>query len=403
MTPSVGEFARLASVSSREREGFEATQVIESSGLRIEALVRRSGLRSMHVEYKVYQNPWTELEEALSGHVEFVGDDLCGFGLHCDGQATWVYDPSANTAIKKHGCQLFEPIPGIAALGELAFLDTLTQDFLLRDLGEDHIDERDVRRIGLKPKQTYRSHLLSAKTFPIRSATIALDAETYFPMLISFVPSAESPASSIAGINSPIRISYKDVQVLDNASSLHPFLPPADARVFEETRAKVSDLDDLAPFAIQLNPLLDREFGSGDSPALLTIDATNERAFVTTHLTRASESSEEESPPARLTLCVGNYVSRNMARRRATFSEFGSSASRDSTSVALLDRTQLWEQRLPGIDTQHAPVEAFFEKDSVFWFLSGTGMELDMLETLAEELLDANNGVPLQPGDTQET
>ena len=109
MISSVAEFARLASTASKERIGFEATQVTESNGLRIEAAVRRYGSRSIHIEYLVYQCSWTELEETLSGQVEFIGDELCGFVLHCEGQATWVYDPSIDTAIRKVGSQLFEP------------------------------------------------------------------------------------------------------------------------------------------------------------------------------------------------------------------------------------------------------------------------------------------------------
>lgn len=388
MTLSVGEFARLASVATSAREGFEATQVVESSGLRIEAVVRRFGLRSIHVEYKVYQNPWTELEETLSGQVEFIGDELCGFGLHYDGQGTWVYDPAANTAIRKIGCQLFEPIPGLATLGELSFLDTLTLDFLLRDMGEESIDERTVRRITLKPKQAYRSQLLSAKTFPIRTATISFDTETYFPMLISFVPSSDSPAASIAGSDAAIRVSYKDVRILDSEGALTPFTPPADARVFEESRVPVSDLADSVPFAIQLAPLVDRGFDLERWPALLTIDTANERGFATAHLSLASDSSEDAAPSTRLALCIGNYMSRNMARRRATFSELGEPSAQGSPSVKLVNRTALWEERLPGIDTQHAPVEAFFEKDGVFWFLSGTGMEPDAMEALAGDLLE---------------
>ena len=90
MIPSVAEFARLAIVTSNERAGFEATQVTEAAGLKIEAAVRRFGARFISVEYHAYQSPWTELEETLSGQIEFIGDELCGLSLHCEGQVTWV-------------------------------------------------------------------------------------------------------------------------------------------------------------------------------------------------------------------------------------------------------------------------------------------------------------------------
>lgn len=391
MTPSVSEFARLSVAASRERVGFEATQITESNGLRIEAMVRRLGSRSIHAEYRTYQSPWTELEETLSGQVEFIGDELCGFGLHCEGQVTWIYDPSTNTAIRKIGTQLFEPIPGLATLGELSFLDSLTSDFLLRDMGEERIDERVVRRINLRPKQAYRSQLLSAMSFPIRKATIDFDTETFFPVCISFVPSSGSPAASIIGTNATILIKYKDVRLLDAPDSAKPFVPPADARVFQESNVPIQDLPDSVPFQMPLHTVFDHGFEAGERPALLTIDAESERAYVTAHFTSTSDSTDEGLPPPRLTICVGNYMSRNMARRRTAFSDREGSPSAEPLPVKLLDRSELWEQGLPGIDTQHAPAEAFFEKEGAFWFLSATGFRMDSMEALARDLFEAQD------------
>jgi len=394
MIPSVAEFARLVSSASTARAGFEATQVIESGGLRIEAAIRRTNPRSIHVEYKTYQSPWNELEEALSGHVEYIGDEICGLGFHGDGQAMWVYDPSTDTAIRKLGIQLFEPIPGLTTLGELSFLDTLTQDFLLRDMGDELFDERPVRRVILKPKQAYRSQLLSAVSFPIRKATIDFDTETLFPLRISFVPSSGSPAASIVGSDATIRISYKDVRLIETAEPVSPFEPPADTRIFEESRTTVEDFAMLLPFPAPLAPLSDHGFETAKGSVLLSIDAENKRAYATAQFSATSASSEEDAPSPRLTLTLGNYISRNMARRRATLSEMGKPPTQDALPMKLLDRRELWEQRLPGIDTQYAPVEAFFEKDGVFWFLSGTGMDLDAIETLARDLLNAEVEAP---------
>ena len=388
MTPSVAEFARLVSAASAVRAGFEATQVIESGRLRIEAVVRCPGLRSIHVEYKTYQNPWTDLEESLSGQAEFIGDDLCGFSFHCEGQITWIYDPSTNVALRKLGTQLFEPIPGLATLGELSFLDTLTQDFLLRDMGDESFNERQVRRISLKPKQSYRSQLLSAVSFPIRKATIDFDTETLFPLRISFVPSSGSPAASIVGPNATIQISYKDVRILETTQSALPFAPPPDTRMFKESRVSVDDLANLLPFPAPLAVLSHHGFEEADGSVLVSIDAENERAYATAQFSAANASSRDDAPSPRLALTLGNYISRNMARRRTTFSEMGKPSSQDSLPLKLLDRSEQWEQLLPGVDTQHAPVEAFFEKDGVFWFLAGTGMDLDSIESLARDLYE---------------
>lgn len=393
MIPSVAKFARLASTASEERVGFESTQVIESNELRVEAAVRWLGSRSIHVEYKIYQSPWTELEEALSGQIEFVGEELCGLTLNYEGNVTWIYDPSTDTAIRKIGSQLFEPIPGLATLGELSFLGTLTQDFLLRDLGEESIGNRVIRRIALKPKQAYRSQLLSSVAFPIRKATIDFDSETFFPVHISFVPSSGSPAASIVGPNATIRISYKDVVVLQNNDSANPFAPPPSARVFEESRASVEDLADLLPFSAPLAALSNHGFKAAGKAALLTIDAENGRAYATSQFSSSNATSQEDAPSPRLTLTFGNYVSRNMVRRRTTFSEMGKPASEGSLPLQFLDRRKMWEQRFPGIDAQYAPVDAFFEKGGVFWFLSGTGMGLDSMETLARDLFETEDEV----------
>jgi len=101
MTSSVATFAHLVSEASKERRGFEATQRIESGGLRIEARIRRHGPGSMHVDYKTYQSPWTELQEALSGQVELVGDELCACTIECERQSSWIHDPSTNTVLRK--------------------------------------------------------------------------------------------------------------------------------------------------------------------------------------------------------------------------------------------------------------------------------------------------------------
>ena len=393
MTSSVAAFAHLAGSASREREGFEATQVIESGGLRVEAFIRRTDRRSIHVEYKTYQSPWAELQEALSGQVEFVGDELCGLALNCEGALSWVVDPSTNTVLRKLGCQLYEPIPGLATLGELAFLDTLTQDFLLRDLGEETFDNRAVRRVGLKPKQTYRSQLLSVIAFPIRKATIDFDTETYFPLSISFVPSADSSAASILGPDATIRISYKDVRILDAAAANPSFSPPPDAKVFEEMTIAGGELIERLPFPVSTVLLREHGFDPAGGTVLVSRDAEHERSYATIQYTSLGSPSEN-AVSSRLTLTVGNYVSKTMARRRTTFSESGQPASDDSLPITLLDRKGLWEQRFPGIDSQFAPVEAFFEKQGVFWFVSGTGMDLDSMEALAKDLLEATPQKP---------
>ena len=392
MTSSAATFAHLASVASKERAGFEATQLIESGNLRVEAHIRRYTPRSMHVNYKTYQSPWTDLQEALSGQVELIGDELCASTIMCEGQTSSIYDPSTNTVLRKVGCQHFEPIPGLTTLGELSFLDTLTQDFLLRDLGETTIKDQTVRRLDLKPKQPYRSQLLSSVVFPIRKATIDFDPETYFPLSITFIPSPDSPAASIVGPHATIHITYRDVQLLETPQASHSFTPPADARVFEETASTGATLSEQTPFSIPAEVLTKHGFDPTDGMAVVSRDAESERVYATIQYTAADGRTEDEDTPQdealspRLTILVGNYISKTMARRRATLSESGQPAEDDA--LTLLDRTTLWEKKFSGIDTRFAPVEAFFEREGVFWFLSGTGMTLASIETLARDLFE---------------
>ena len=395
MTSSVSAFARSVAAAADERIGFTATQAIQSGPLSVEAAIRQSssGRRSLRVEYATYQNPWTELEETLTGQLEFTGDELCGLVLHRQGQTTWVHDLATDVAIQKLGSTVFEPIPGLATLGELSFLHTLARDFLLRDLGEHDMAGQRVRRFGLKPKQPYRSHLLSTTTFPIRHATIDFHTETYFPIAVTLVPSSTSPAASIVGPDASIHVSYKDVRLLESADLVLSFAPPPDTRIFKESRVPVLDLAEILPFSTPLLILSNHGFVVGDSSVLLSLDADNEKAFATATFSSSQPSTSDEDVEPRLIITFGNYVSRNMARRRATFSEHGTPATQETCPARLLDRRILWEERFSALDTKFAPVEAFFEKEGVFWFLSGTGMDLDAIQTIAAALFDAEEKV----------
>jgi len=325
MTSSVAAFANLASSASRNRAGFEASQVIETEGLRIEAHVRRRDLRTIQIEYKTYQSPWSDLQEALTGQVEFVGAELCGLTINCEGAHTWVIDPTSNTVLRKPGCQLFEPIPGLATLGELSFLDTLTQDFLLRDLGEQTINSRTVRRIALKPKQIYRSQLLNTISFPIRKATIDFDPETYFPLAISFSPSNDSPAASIIGPNATIRISYKDVQVLETPSPMASYSPPANAKVFEETTIGGDELAEQLPYPISAELLIEHGFNPAEGMAVLSKDTDHDRIYATVQYAPAPSSAN-----------AGAALRRRCLRKCG-----GVSTRRRAVSTIDLDRRQL--------------------------------------------------------------
>jgi hypothetical protein len=384
MTDSVVELARSIENRFGEQTSFEATQTIEGPGLRVQASVRRRGLGFLTVNFTAYESPWLDLEEILHGRVEYVASELEDLQLHAEPRFTWVVDPGTRTLIRKPGRYLFEPIPGLSMLGEVAFLGTLTHDFLLRDLGDETLNGRAIRRLALKPKQPYRSHLLSIITYPVRRVTLDLDAETLFPARISFRPTAGSPAASIVGSDASLSVTYENVKILDTKDRPLPYEPPADARVLEESHVSVDELESTLPFPLSLGPIVDRGFRSEGRSATLTLDTNHKRGFALASFSNA----EDDKSDIHLTLCVGNYVSRNMARLRATLSDTGHLASSESP-IRLLDRRSLWEKALPGVDTERAPVEAFFEHDGTFWFLNVTGRDLDWMTGLASELLAA--------------
>jgi hypothetical protein len=389
MASSIIEFARSVSASSRHRTGFAATQRIEFGNALVEAAVRRFGSRSVCVEFKSYRSPWSELEDVLYGRLEFDERELCGLYLQYDGHHTWIHDAATSTSIRKKGRHLFEPIPGISALAELSCIDTLVHDFLVHDLGEDTVDGRNVRRLAIKPKQPYRSQLLSTVAFLIRRAVLDLDTETLFPVRISFVPSEDAPAAALLGSEGSILIAYSDVQILDTASPVRPFAPPAGGRVFEESHQPVEGLEDLLPFPVSLQPVPEHGFHPIREATVVSIDADNGRAYVSMEYSSEGDPSGGSDRTRRLVLTFGNYVSRNMARRRATLSEMGETRTCGAQALTVFSRAKVWERRFPGMDTQQAPTEAFFEHGGVFWFLSATAMDPESVERLACDLLTA--------------
>lgn len=390
MIPSIQSFARAVHRAHIERKGFSATQTITSGQLRIDAEIRQVGHRSTALQFNTYQNPWTDLEEALSGHVEYTGDELCSVAIHREGSKTWVVDPAMSTATRKLGSHLYEPIPGVSALGELSFLARLTQDFLLRDLGEHAHGDGKIRRVSLKPKQAYQVNLLSTVTFPVRSVTIDFDTQTYFPHSISLLPSTGSPASSIVGPQTSIVVSYSDVKIAENGTTDGAYEPQADMHIFEESMVAVQDLEDHLPFDVPLHVISEQGF-SANAPAFrVTLDSKKERSYLTMHFSPVQPSSDDETERPRLSVTCGNFMSRNMARRRITLSEQGTQADDEVATLSLLDRGTLWEARFPGVDTQQAPVEVSFEKAGVFWFLHGTNIELESLKALALAIFNAD-------------
>lgn len=380
---STPAFAHAISEACRKLSGFEATQTIAAGPIR---LVARIGLHrpdSLAVEYQTYENPLLDLEDRLTGDAEYVPDELAGLSLHFDGQRTWLHDTSTGVCVVRASRLLFEPLPEFALIGEIGYLRDLPHDYLLREREPETIDARQARVLALKPKRPHSTHAFKAVSFLASRATVAIDTETLFPLRLCFTPVRASHAHRVIGADGSITVSYSSVRLTSDAPS--SFVPPEGTRVFHEDSLPVVELAGRLPFSLSLASFDDAQFVPFDGRALLVEDADNDRAYCTVPFVRR-ETGEDESAQF-VTLRVGNYLSRNMARRRLAAAELGGELTVDGHTARVLDRRSLWEKHAPGIDSSQAPRELSFERGGIFGFLIGSGIEADELTQLATGLI----------------
>lgn len=381
MAQSAIEIARAATAAYRTLEGFEATQTLSAGSIRAEARVRYRRPGKITAEYHTYQDPLGEFEERLTGAPEFVSDELIGMQLVYDGYGTWLYDPRSNVALHKSGRALYAPLHGMHVLAELGFLRDLTHDFLLRDEGEETIAGRPTRRLGLKPKAPHRTFLLKEELFPVQRATVAFDAETSFPLRITYTPSHDSVLYYLVGPSTPITVEYADVRIGEVADERFSFTPPEETRVFREEQLLRDALTERLPFAVPLEALERRGVTFYGDRAVVTLDEAAERGYAL--FTLVPPKSEGEDPgPQVLSLRVGNYLSRNMSRRRATLAEHGESLELGGLKARFLDRSARIKDDLPEI-AERRVMEVAWEDGGVFGFLLGEGLTKEALLELA--------------------
>jgi outer membrane lipoprotein-sorting protein len=387
MVSSAAEFARSAVDSYQGLDGFAATEAVRGASIEATARVRFRKPEMIHLEYRTYRSPITELDEALTNGAEFTEAEIIGMVFSYDGRSTWLYDAGAGVAIQKPSRALFEPLPAVEAMGEIAFLEQLTRDFLIRDAGTETIAGRSTRLLGLKPKHSYRSHLLKSVTFPIRRATVALDEETLFPLRIRFYPAVGSALLPLAGAKGAITIEYSDVRREAPEHAVFAFSPPEGTRVFRETVLRTEELSERLPFPFAIDGLLQQDYRLLGGAGSATIDEKNGRGYCT--LTLVPEQ-ETENRPRWVTVRVGNYLSRNMSRRNATISEAGKDVRVRSLNAKLLDRRPLWAERVPDAEPR-APLEIAWEEGGVFWFVAAEGVEESGLTGLASSLIKSTS------------
>jgi len=379
------ELARNAMSAYAALEGFTATQKITAGPIHAEARIRFQKPNKVTVEYRDYQNPLADLEEELAGGAEFLADELTGMQLICDGRGTWLYDAKNDIAIHKSGRALYAPLPGTTVIAEFGFLETLAHDFLLRDEGEEEFEGRKAQRVGLKPKVSHRSSLLKEEVFPVKKASLVLDAETFFPLKITYVPSYPSTLSYLLGSGTSVAIEYNDVRLGETDEKLFSFTPPEGTRVFREQLVPSEALDETLPFRIPLDKLEEqaklRLYGNR---ATVAVNKAKDRAYALLALVPSEEKADDEDSYA-LSLRVGNYLSLNMNRRRAALSEHGEEITLEGLSAHFLDRGEVLKQKIPQAP-ERSVLEIGWEREGVHWFLLGENLPKELLLEIAKIL-----------------
>ncbi len=382
---SLPDFAQAVVEATRGLKAYEATQTVEAGRIRLTARIASSRPDRLMVEYESYENPLLELEERLTGDAEYTADELIGLSLHLEGKETWLHDPSTHVCLVKPSRALFEPFPEFAVLGTLECLWDLPHDYLLRDLEPETIGGREARILALKPKHEHRTHLFKHVSFLTRKAIVAFDPETLFPIRLRFSPLATSETHRMLGPEGQITVRYTDVRL--GAEPRPSFSPPDDARVFREKWLTIDELAGQLPFSLTIAPLIEAGYESLGGRVRVTSCAEQERAYIVASF--FSRSDEKDGADMQIvSLRAGNYMSRNMARRKVTIAEVGEDEAIGSQNARYLDRRALWEEHASGIDPSQAPCELAWERDGIFWFLSGIGVGRSDLVRLAGDLLD---------------
>ena len=396
MAQSAKEVARAAMLAYEALESFEATQKISAGAISAEARIRYKKPNKITVEYRTYQDPLSEFEERVVGGVEFIADELIGMQLVYDGHGTWLYEAKNGVAIHKLGRTLFPPLRGTNVLAEIGFLHGLTRDFLLRDEGVESIAGLSAYRLGLKPKEPHRSLLLKEEDFPLKKATVTLDAKTSFPLKITYYPSSVSTLFYLVGPSTPVTIEYADLRLNKVDEERFSFKPPEGTRVFREKMVSQDTLNEELPFAVPLDNL-EQHLGYKlyGNRVTVTINDDKDRAYALLALVPSQkEESEGSTGPDRephiLSLRVGNYLSRNMSRRRAFLSEQGEKLALGDTTAQFLDRGTLLKDQFTEAAVRNI-LELGWEKDGVYWFLLGEELEkttlIDVANVLAQPQL----------------
>ncbi|MGD9676170.1 MAG: hypothetical protein AB7V19_05760, partial [Candidatus Bipolaricaulia bacterium] len=259
----------------------------------------------------------------------------------------------------------------------------LIHDFLIRDDGATDELGRPARVLRLKPKRAKRNYLLKSISYPFERAILDVDADSLFPIRIRFRPSASSPLASLLGLEEWVTIQYTNVRL--GTPDEADFVPSAaeDSRELVESFVSPSNLAEALPVRVPLSVLSDRGFAALD-PCTVVTDGERKRGYATVWFARrAGEATADE---ALLTLRIGNYLSRHMARRRATIAERGEDVALAAHSARYLDRSVLWSEKQAPPPPTPFVVDLSWDDAGVFTILTADGLTRSELVELASEL-----------------
>lgn len=355
--------------------GFACDQEITAGGLRINASVKFKKPRKLTVEYDKYRNPVEEFQADFFGGPEFDSNDLENARLVYNGDSTWIHLISKEVAIKKQGRRLFTPFAGVDILGQLGFLTDILSDFLLKDDGEGEINDREVYRLGLKPKAYRKSLFLKEEVFSLDSAQLAIDKETKLPLKITYRPGQRDQLRFMSSQGGPIYVQYSNYRIDGPSDGDFQFDHTKVENVFEEEKLSKDEFTEKFPIEFNLEGLEKQGFKPATEELSLSIDREKDRAYATLGFVSESEEGEEQIS---LQLLAGNYLSREMNRHRSFLSENGENININGNEGKLVDRGENVKDRLPK-ELKSDILEIGLQVENGFYYLLGQDVDRDRL------------------------
>lgn len=375
------EFAKKAMNAYQKLDSFKARQTVTSGQIYVKAQVCFKKPSKVSLEYQRYQDPMLDLEEEVTGGPEFVTQDLIAMRIIFNGKNTWFYHRESDLAVERWGRVLPSPLGQIEVMAQIGFLTNLISDYLLRGEGQGTVNNREVIKLGIKPKARSRSLFLKEEIFDFDRASLALDAETWFPLKITSYSSYR---------NGQITVEYQDVELNEIQNEAFDFEPSEGTKVFQEKIFKFEELGDQLPFEVDTSKLdSHNEYQLASENISVIMNKEGDRAYTTLNFYHAPNREEKNkfglNLPHGYQLKIGNYLSKNMNRRKQFLSEKGEEVSLEGIKVTLTNRGQMVKDRLPHID-QLEIYEIGWEKEGVFYFLLGQGIKQDELVSIAQNI-----------------